>query len=72
MYLVCWNHDCRQTYSAKEFKPEDRNVDCKKCGGTLISNSGKVEISRIADVIKTVDPDKYEESKNRFDIDDDI
>ena len=66
MYLVCWNHDCRQTYDAKNFKPTDRDVKCEKCQGTLISPSGKVELSGIPTVVRTVDPERLEESKKRF------
>lgn len=61
MYLVCWNHDCRQTYDAKGYKVDDRGVYCPKCGGTLISPSGKVQISMNPYVIKTVDPAKLKE-----------
>ncbi|QIW88726.1 hypothetical protein P59_129 [Bacillus phage P59] len=56
MYLVCWNHNCRQTYSTDNFKADDRNVPCEKCGGTLISPSGKVQLSGNPYVIKTIDP----------------
>jgi ribosomal protein S27E len=66
MYLLCWNHDCRQTYDTKNFKATDRDVKCEKCGGTLISQSGKVQLSMNDYVVKTVDPQKLEESKKRF------
>jgi ribosomal protein S27E len=57
MYLVCCNHNCRQTYPAENFKADDRDVKCEKCGHTVISPSGKVTLSGIPNVIKTVDPD---------------
>jgi ribosomal protein S27E len=66
MYLVCWNHDCRQTYDAKDFNATDRDVKCVECGGTLISPSGKIQLSNNDYVVKTVDPEKYEESKKKF------
>jgi hypothetical protein len=66
MYLVCWNHDCRQTYHSSKFTVDDRNVDCEKCGGTLISNSGKVVLCGIPNVIKTVNPERAEENRRRF------
>lgn len=66
MYLVCWNHDCRQTYDADKFKPTDRDIKCEKCNGTLISPSGKVQLSNNSYVIKTLDPKKLEESKEKF------
>lgn len=56
MFLVCWNHDCRQTYDAKNFSVNDKGVKCEKCGGTVISPSGKVQISGIPHVMKTVKP----------------
>lgn len=68
MYLVCWNHDCRQTYDAKNFKPDDRNVACEKCGGTVISNSGKIELSNVPYVMKTIDPEKHKESEWKTDV----
>jgi hypothetical protein len=61
MYLVCWNHDCRQTYPASDYKVTDRGVDCERCGHTLISPSGKVQISGVPYVIKTIDPAKLKE-----------
>lgn len=68
MYLVCWNHDCRQTYEAKLFSPTDRDVKCEKCGGTLISPSGKVTLSGTPDIHKTVDPNKWEEESRGVDL----
>lgn len=68
MYLVCWNHDCGQTYIVKNFKPTDRNINCEKCGGTLISNSGKVQLSGVSNVFKTLDPQKLKESKRKFEM----
>ena len=62
MYLVCWNHNCRQTYNAENYKPTDRNVKCDKCGDTLISNSGEVTLSGISNVMKTIDSQKLKES----------
>ena len=41
----------------------DRGIDCPKCGGTLISNSGKVQLSMNPYVIKTVDPAKLKEEE---------
>jgi ribosomal protein S27E len=61
MYLVCWNHDCRQTYPADNYKAEDRDVKCEKCGGTLISPSGRVQLSFNPYVIQTLDPNKIVE-----------
>lgn len=58
MYLVCWNHGCRQTYPASDFKVDEKDVKCAKCGGILISPSGKVQISQNPQVIPTIDPDK--------------
>jgi len=68
VYLVCWSHDCRQTYDIKNFKQTDKSIKCVKCGGTLISNSGKVQLSGVSIVMKTVDPQKLEESKKRFEM----
>jgi ribosomal protein S27E len=68
LYLVCWNHDCRQTYDAEKFGVDAVGVNCGKCGGTLISPSGKVQISRVSEVIKTVDPVRMEESKKKFNL----
>lgn len=63
MYLVCWNHDCRQTYDSKDYKPTDRNVKCPKCGDIIISNSGKVQMSMNPYVMKTLDPAKLVEKE---------
>lgn len=66
MYIICWNHDCRQTYDVKNFKAEDRNVKCEKCGDVLIAEDGDIQLSNNPHVIKTVDPKKLEESKEKF------
>ena len=58
MYLVCWNGNCGQTYPAENYMAEDRNVKCEKCGGVVISPSGKVQITGHATVFKTIDPDR--------------
>jgi ribosomal protein S27E len=57
MYLVCWNGSCAQTYPIEKYSVEDRNVQCEKCGDTLISNSGKVILSGLPQVFKTGNPD---------------
>lgn len=64
MYLVCWNRNCRQTYPASNFKVTDMDVKCEKCGGTLISPSGKVQISQNPWVLPTVDPEKLGQSRS--------
>lgn len=64
MYLVCWNHDCRQTYPASDFKATARDVKCAKCGDTLISPSGKVQLTGVPYVMKTVDPAKLKEEED--------
>ncbi len=60
MYLVCWNHNCRKTYPADQFKPDDRNIKCKECGGTVISNSGKVTLTQNEYHPKTINPKHYD------------
>ena len=62
-YLVCWNHDCRQTYPASDYKATDLGVNCPKCGGTLISLSGRVQISGVKKPLTTVDPAKLIETE---------
>ncbi|AIW03509.1 hypothetical protein CPT_Moonbeam111 [Bacillus phage Moonbeam] len=61
MFLVCWNHDCRQTYPASDFKAEQMNVTCTRCGDTVISPSGKVMLTGLPNVMPTIDPSKLKE-----------
>jgi len=61
MYLVCWNHDCRQTYPASDFKMEDKDVRCTRCGDVVISPSGKVMLTQLPNAIPTIDPEKVKE-----------
>jgi ribosomal protein S27E len=65
VYLVCWNHNCQQTHPAENYKPEDRDVKCSKCGGVLISPSGKVTLSMNPYVLQTVAPKPRESAWKR-------
>jgi ribosomal protein S27E len=65
MFLVCWNHDCRETYDANSYSPKDLDVKCEKCGGTLISPSGKVQISGLPHAIKTVRPSSERKRRSK-------
>lgn len=64
MYLVCWNHDCRQTYPVENYNADSLDVKCEKCGGTLISPSGKIQLTGLPYVMKTIDPEKLREEED--------
>jgi len=46
-----------------DFKMEQTNVKCTRCGDTVISPSGKVQITGLPNVIPTIDPEKLKEER---------
>jgi len=68
MYLVCWNHDCRQTYPMSDFKMEQTNVKCTRCGDTVISPSGKVQITGLPNVMPTIDPEEVKDEHEGYEL----
>lgn len=65
-YIICQNHDCRQTYPITQFNKNDRNVPCPTCKkGTLIGENGEVTLSGQPYVHKTINPKVLERIEER-------
>lgn len=71
-YAVCQTSYCQQTYELNELAEkiggitkDTKNIACEKCGGVLVDEHGKANLSGNAAVRPVVDMEKYEEQQKR-------
>lgn len=62
-YLVCQTPKCQQTYPIENFKPESVSVPCAKCGGVLIDENGRANLSQNPHVIPVITSEEIEQDR---------
>jgi ribosomal protein S27E len=62
-YLVCQTPKCQKTYPIEDFSPDSKNVPCSKCGGTLIDENGRANMSQNPYVIPVITPEEIEQNR---------
>ncbi|MCR6108601.1 hypothetical protein HXA34_20135 [Salipaludibacillus agaradhaerens] len=66
-YVVCQTGHCQQTYPMSflgEVTKETKNIKCEKCGGVLVDNAGRANLSQYATVIPVITIEELEELEN--------
>lgn len=64
-YVVCQTPKCQQTYPIEDFKPESVNIACQKCGGVLIDENGRANLSQNPTVIPIVTVEELEAQEEK-------
>lgn len=62
-YVVCQTPKCQQTYPLSNYKPESVNVPCSKCGGVLIDENGRANMSQHSWVRPVITIEEIEENR---------
>lgn len=67
-FVVCQTKRCQQTYPIHHFgeiTKDTKGVKCEKCGGILIDENGRANLSQHPDVIPLYDPVEAAKQRRR-------
>ncbi|MGX1195824.1 ssDNA-binding Zn-finger/Zn-ribbon topoisomerase 1 [Metabacillus sp. SLBN-84] len=62
-YVVCQTPKCQHTYPIQDIKPESVNVSCSECGGVLIDENGRANLSRNPHILPVISQEEIERNQ---------